>query len=67
VGVISSSRNYLLLKFLRVPVSPRPRVSPNDKSSDEHDIRAVNKQNEILQPPQPVKPEHQLYELLSNF
>ncbi|MDZ8106227.1 MAG: hypothetical protein RM338_11485 [Nostoc sp. DedQUE12a] len=26
------------LKFLRVPASLRPRVSPNDKSSPEHDI-----------------------------
>ncbi|MFN6499525.1 MAG: hypothetical protein RMX65_021365 [Nostoc sp. DedQUE01] len=37
--VISSSDNHLLLKFLRVPASRRPRVSPNDKSSPEHDIK----------------------------
>jgi len=36
--LISSSDNHLLLKFLRVPASPRLRVSPNDKSSPEHDM-----------------------------
>jgi hypothetical protein len=41
--VISSSGNYLLLKFLPVPASPRPRVSPNDKSSDKHDITGAFK------------------------
>ncbi len=31
--MISSSDNHLIIK-----ISPRPRVSPNDKSSPEHDM-----------------------------
>ncbi|MDZ8238272.1 MAG: S-layer family protein [Nostoc sp. ChiQUE01a] len=60
--IISSSDNHLLLKFLRVLAFPRPpkfrspeagaptslRVSPNDKSSPEHDIKPVLEAQSLL-------------------